>query len=154
MLAYKNVTLICFRRHSRIFDWQKQPRSKKTCARRTSNYDFEANTWNARASSISLVRQFDSQSAVQASSPISEAITASNNIKFEIKNDKLDQLQEYVSKKLLLSVFSYKNSLFMQTFGTPMGSCIAPLIADIKSSLFYRNIQNAQKETAKDNSVT
>jgi len=25
---------------------------------------------------------------------------------------------------------------------------------DVKSSLFYRNIQNAQKETAKDNSVT
>jgi len=24
----------------------------------------------------------------------------------------------------------------------------------VKSSLFYRNIQNAQKETAKDNSVT
>jgi len=29
------------------------------------------------------------------------------------------------------TVFSYKNSLFMQTFGTPMGSCISLLIADI-----------------------
>jgi len=60
------------------------------------NYDFEANTWNARVSSIGQERQFDSQSAVkQASSPVSEAITASNikNIKFEIRNNKLDQLE-------------------------------------------------------------
>jgi len=29
-----------------------------------------------------------------------------------------------------------------------------PLFGLVKSRLFYRNIQNAQKETAKDNSVT
>jgi len=46
--------------------------------------------------SIGQERQFDSQSVVkQASSPISEAITASNikNIKLKLRNNKLDQLQ-------------------------------------------------------------
>jgi len=64
------------------------------------DYDFEAKTWNARASSIGQERQFDSQSAVKQSSPISEAITASNikNIKFEIRNNKLDQLKSMSAK--------------------------------------------------------
>jgi len=55
-------------------------------------FDFEAITWNARASSIGQERQFDSQSIVKQAVLYSEAITFSNikNIKFESRNNKLD----------------------------------------------------------------
>jgi len=41
-----------------------------------------------------------------------------------------------------------QSSLFIATFNARKDT------AKVKSSLFYHNIQNAQKETAKDNSVT
>jgi len=65
-----------------------------------SNFEFEANTWNARASSIDQERQFDSQSAIKQAVPHSKATTVSNikNIKFEIRNNKLDQLQGMSAK--------------------------------------------------------
>ena len=36
------------------------------------------------------------------------------------------------------TVFSYKNSLFKQIFGTPMGSCISPIIA----SLYMEHVEH------------
>jgi len=47
-----------------------------------------------------LERQFDSQSAVKQAVPLAKAITTSNikNIKFKIKNNKLNQLQGMSAK--------------------------------------------------------
>jgi len=39
------------------------------CTVQLSNYDFKANTWHARASSIGQERQFDSLSAVKQAVP-------------------------------------------------------------------------------------
>jgi len=44
-------------------------------------------------------------------------------------------------------------SLFL-TYNSNFSRLIWRNIYQVKSSLFYRNIQNAQTETAKDNSVT
>ena len=41
------------------------------------------------------------------------------------------------------TVFSYKNSLFNQIFGTPMGSCISPIIA----SLYMEHVEHTAVTT-------
>jgi len=60
-----------------------------------SNFDFEANTLNSQSKLNRTGTAVRFSIGSQASSPIGEAITAPNikNIKFEIRNNKLDQLQ-------------------------------------------------------------